>query len=1027
MGLLTSLLTLNIAHIKKYIDNHYEKDLEIQDQIKYLLKYYPIFALNATFRIASATIAFLFLRSYTIVLLVLYAALLQRILNLYGDYKINFHKEVFKREQGESLFQSFVTNTNLESSFIAKICRKVTFYFNLVFHIIQLLSIYLMCLFVPEDENILYLSDLPIAKDEIWMSVLIFGVIMIGLFSFFLELIFCSLEHGVYVSIDFEEDVVPNNDDTMMLQQIPKNNEINTPWRWWWCKKINVEQYLEDNLGRLRLIGKDGIVWKMLKELGQRDRPDISLLFIFFSSVIDLVGEVIHVKKFLTLNPVSYLGLGFDGDNEIKRGNITNKLFGNAIQQLCFPNSGLNETEDQVDKCNSPVESNFFKYLLKPLSQVDNNIICQERHIYFGIVSLVLIYTPSVNILSSIYGPFIAGLLSSIWGFILLVTGFVLWTSANIFRLRILAAFFGVLGIYLIIVGNIHEGKVKSTNNRRTLLRKKGDILLKALAFPVLLTLSPVILIMLRFMVALKPSSELFCNQSKNLVLIFKGQTKLCLRLYILFVLPSPTWLNLIIMIGLIASNPVPISKMYAEFKSESWSIKSLLKHIYYPIFAANLLSRALAVSVIMVYYKQEALIPMGVYCWILWRITRYCNLHQEESKSQLLEASLFGPVTVTNLQRTKSSKIFRRISSYLSFLTTTVVLLITLQLDNQNNTHIFLDFWYLHLVIRLSIGLGFSSFLADFLYSFFPSVGPVFFKNWRNTSNECSLQKENVDVLHDEEERTVMELNLNHLDHLHENDLEHVKGCLSGQKDVNEKAHNGMTALMIAARNNCPDILCKLLIKGAKINVKDENGKTALTHAMHKESDEDVRILRVWYNHLWHEPRNLDYEMLIAAKKGNARLVCGLTLVGADMESKYEHNAYAYLAFPRYWRRLTLRTLWPLLSEEDEGCTGIHIAARLGHDEAVKTFLSLSPGLVNSEGNKGMTPLALAVSNRRCSTVKLLLEHGAEVDELIVQEADLGVKCSTKLVDFEDSSEIQDLLGLPPLTRTATTPAAPS
>ena len=98
------------------------------DQIKYISKYYPIFALNATFRIASATIAFLFLRSYTIILLVLYSALLRKILNLYGNYKEVSYKDEFKRERAESLFQSFVTNTNLENSFIAKITLVNTIY-----------------------------------------------------------------------------------------------------------------------------------------------------------------------------------------------------------------------------------------------------------------------------------------------------------------------------------------------------------------------------------------------------------------------------------------------------------------------------------------------------------------------------------------------------------------------------------------------------------------------------------------------------------------------------------------------------------------------------------------------------------------------------------------------------------------------------------------------------------------------------------------------------------------------------------
>ena len=344
-------------------------------------------------------------------------------------------------------------------------------------------------------------------------------------------------------------------------------------------------------------------------------------------------------------------------------------------------------------------------------------------------------------------------------------------------------------------------------------------------------------------------------------------------------------------------------------------------------------------------------------------------------------------------------------------------MVLLIIQLEIQNQTPIFLDSWF-QLFIWLSISLGLLSFLIDFFYSIIYSGGPVFSKNWRNTSKKCNLDNQNMDIHHRVDKGTVMEMSLNHLDHLHEDELELVKGCLNDQKDLNEKGQDGMTALMISAKYNFPDILCELLLKGAKINVKDKNGKTAKSHALDSESDDVVRILRVWYNRLWHEPRNLNYEMLAATKKGNARLVRGLILVGADMTSRYEYNAS--LASPRYFSGLkTLREIkeikekGPVLRQEDERYIGLQIAARLGHDEVIKTFLSLTPGLVKSQGHKGMTALALAVSERRYSTVMILLEHGAEVYESIVQEANR---------EFEKSSKILDMLRLQ-LTSPATRP----
>lgn len=185
----SSLATLSIAHIKKYIDNHIGTDLEFMEQIKNLAKYYPTFFLNATFRVTSATIMILFFRSFSLVLLILYSGLLQRTLNLIGNSKEVQKKMEFRQQEMESLFQSVVTNTNLVNSTAAKICRKATFYFNLVFHILQLIVIYLMCfLYETETENVPFWSGIPLAENKTVLTILIFSVISLGVFSMIFEL-----------------------------------------------------------------------------------------------------------------------------------------------------------------------------------------------------------------------------------------------------------------------------------------------------------------------------------------------------------------------------------------------------------------------------------------------------------------------------------------------------------------------------------------------------------------------------------------------------------------------------------------------------------------------------------------------------------------------------------------------------------------------------------------------------------------------------------------------------------------------
>ena len=67
---------------------------------------------------------------------------------------------------------------------------------------------------------------------------------------------------------------------------------------------------------------------------------------------------------------------------------------------------------------------------------------------------------------------------------------------------------------------------------------------------------------------------------------------------------------------------------------------------------------------------------------------------------------------------------------------------------------------------------------------------------------------------------------------------------------DVNAKADrgsgygDGRTALMSAARGNAVDAAKLLIASGANINAKDKNGKTALTYAVERGSEDVVDVL---------------------------------------------------------------------------------------------------------------------------------------------------------------------------------------
>ena len=70
------------------------------------------------------------------------------------------------------------------------------------------------------------------------------------------------------------------------------------------------------------------------------------------------------------------------------------------------------------------------------------------------------------------------------------------------------------------------------------------------------------------------------------------------------------------------------------------------------------------------------------------------------------------------------------------------------------------------------------------------------------------------------------------------------VISLLTGNRDVNMKDQDGRTALMYASYNGHTEIVKELLNKGAKINLRDQNGRTALMFAASGPFPETVKLL---------------------------------------------------------------------------------------------------------------------------------------------------------------------------------------
>ena len=671
-------------------------------------------------------------------------------------------------------------------------------------------------------------------------------------------------------------------------------------------------------------------------------------------------------------------------------------------------------------------------------------------------------YTPSCNIISAIVGPCTAGMLSKIWGFVLATTGAVMWMAGNLYELRVAAAIFGTLGIYLIIIGKIREKTLTSRKHRENIVQKKREFFYKFLLFPFLFVFSPFLLIFLRMLAFLKPSNEFIRKQTWNLVISFKGPTRLCFEFFNIFINRQLLWLTWIMICVKCIAYPMGTYIIYRRNQDtfplptsdRQWVMNNLNKLGTYIKLTFNIWSRALTLAVFVTVFDDFSWVFIVIYCWILWRILRY-SIPKNEETTHIFEAIVLSLVTVTNLENTQSSIRLRRISSFFNF----VIAIIGFSTIYVKRLHastetLFVDTWYLNLVLSITIFVGVLSFFLDLggapIFCFgrkssLPVQTCIVLKDVETggekfKENEESDMDEHFDINKDmliaasegnlklvkSLIKAGADINSRNEDNdtgLHisarQGHTKIVRTFLENSIDVNSRGSKGMTALMIAAEQNYPDILCDLLVKGAT-NLKDDDGNTAWNYARRNPSADVFKVFRKWYNRFWHNPGNLNYELLQAVKNGSARMVDCLISAGANIQIRYDDEDYSFFAHSfsfgcgiLRWNwckptRTVLNCCFPYLflrrrdyglnfrearerdyndygSGEYKDYTGLHIAAHLGYDEVVKVFLDRGID-VNIKGNE-MTALNIAVKEKHSSTVKLLVDNGAIVEDTFKQE----------------------------------------
>nr|XP_018910579.1 PREDICTED: uncharacterized protein LOC109039535 [Bemisia tabaci] len=165
---------------------------------------------------------------------------------------------------------------------------------------------------------------------------------------------------------------------------------------------------------------------------------------------------------------------------------------------------------------------------------------------------------------------------------------------------------------------------------------------------------------------------------------------------------------------------------------------------------------------------------------------------------------------------------------------------------------------------------------------------------------------------------------------------------------NINDKSVEGATPLHLAAQHDHIELVKFLLDKGANPNATCSSSLSVLHHAVKGGSVKTVELL------LTETDADLSNELLlIAVLKGHQQVARILLKHGADVNS----------------------------AEMTTGKTPLHIAVEKGNQGLAELLLKYRPHLDVLDKEKGSTPLILAVKNKLLTTVKVLVERGANVN----------------------------------------------
>lgn len=221
--------------------------------------------------------------------------------------------------------------------------------------------------------------------------------------------------------------------------------------------------------------------------------------------------------------------------------------------------------------------------------------------------------------------------------------------------------------------------------------------------------------------------------------------------------------------------------------------------------------------------------------------------------------------------------------------------------------------------------------------------------------------------------------------DAVRNNDLNKIKKLIANDVDVNEKDKEGFTPLIIASGIGDKEAVGLLLMAGADVNILDNRMGASALHKVAQSGIIDIAKMLLEHGAFINlqSPQNGHTPLIDAVWHEREKLIKFLLEQGAnaDIAGTDNFKAIDWANRGNHPEKITA-ILKEYEIKKSKKLTSLKLLEAVREDDLVKVRYLISKGEdVNERSSDGLTPLLLASRSGKDEILKVLLEHGANVN----------------------------------------------